>query len=209
MRTLRLAFATLFAAATLVSTAWAVDGVVLIDQNRALAGNVTPNDAPGFPVSITQPGSYRLSGNLTAGPGASGIVILASNVTLDLNGFMISGPLQPCPGFVCVVLSGVRVPFGAALKSVTVRNGTIAGFGSQLVIAVDATRTLVEDLILNGPAQENIAGAAQSIVRHVISETPLSFFCAATLVVENVAPALIRAGNQSACQLVNNVGNII
>ena len=51
---------------TLVSSvALAVDGVILIDQNRALAGNVTPGDTPGLPVSITQPGSYKLSGNLT------------------------------------------------------------------------------------------------------------------------------------------------
>jgi hypothetical protein len=74
------------------STLYAGDGVILIDQNRALAGNVTPVDAPGFPVTITQPGSYRLSGNLTAGANVSGIEILASNVTLDLNGFTISGP---------------------------------------------------------------------------------------------------------------------
>ena len=26
----------------------AVDGVILIDQNRALAGGITPGDAPGF-----------------------------------------------------------------------------------------------------------------------------------------------------------------
>jgi hypothetical protein len=39
---------------------------VLIDQNRALAGNVTPGDNPGFPVTLSLPGSYRLSGNLTA-----------------------------------------------------------------------------------------------------------------------------------------------
>ena len=38
---------------------WAVDGVILIDQNKALAGNVTPGDTPGFPVTISLPGSYR------------------------------------------------------------------------------------------------------------------------------------------------------
>jgi hypothetical protein len=70
--------------------AFAVDGIVLIDQNRALAGNVTPGDAPGFPVTITQPGSYRLSGNLSAGA-ADGIVVAADDVTLDLNGFNLRG----------------------------------------------------------------------------------------------------------------------
>ena len=42
----------------------AADGVVGIDQNSALAGSVTPGDAPGFPVTISQSGSYRLTGNL-------------------------------------------------------------------------------------------------------------------------------------------------
>ena len=50
--------------AAISSSLYAVDGIVLIDQNRALAGNVTPGDAPGFPVTLSQPGSYRLSGNL-------------------------------------------------------------------------------------------------------------------------------------------------
>jgi len=44
--------------------AYAVDGVVLINQSVALSGNVTPGDTPGFPVTISAPGSYRLSSNL-------------------------------------------------------------------------------------------------------------------------------------------------
>ena len=52
----------LVAAALLARVAmptWAVDGVILIDQTKALAGNVTPGDTPGFPVTISLPGSYR------------------------------------------------------------------------------------------------------------------------------------------------------
>src|SRR6266436_5075236 len=72
---------------------YAVDGIVLIDQNRALAGNVTPGDTPGFPVTISLSGSYRLSGNFTV-PNANttAILITAHNVTIDLNGFSILGP---------------------------------------------------------------------------------------------------------------------
>src|SRR5882672_11227351 len=73
---------------------YAVDGVVLIDQNRALAGNITPGDAPGFPVTISQSGSYRLSGNLTVSDvNTSAIQITGENVSLDLNGFAILGPV--------------------------------------------------------------------------------------------------------------------
>jgi len=45
--------------AAIPGSLFAVDGVVLIDQSHALAGSITPGDAPGFPVTITQPGSYR------------------------------------------------------------------------------------------------------------------------------------------------------
>src|SRR5262245_36759187 len=75
------------------------EGVVLIDQNAALAGAVTPDDAAGFPVTLSRPGSYRLSGNLTiADPDTTAIEITTDNVTLDLNGFTISGPFDICSG---------------------------------------------------------------------------------------------------------------
>src|SRR3982750_97221 len=67
----------------------AIDGVILIDQNKALAGNVTPGDAPGFPVTITQPGSYRLAGNLVAPLNQMVILVAANNVVIDLNGFNV------------------------------------------------------------------------------------------------------------------------
>jgi hypothetical protein len=41
------------------------DGVVLINQSDALQGYITSRDAPGFPVTISDPGSYRLTSNLT------------------------------------------------------------------------------------------------------------------------------------------------
>jgi parallel beta-helix repeat protein len=40
---------------------------------------------------ITQPGSYRLTRNLTVASGEHGIAILAENVSLDLEGFQIRG----------------------------------------------------------------------------------------------------------------------
>ncbi len=49
-----------------------VDGVIEINQPRALAGGVTATDGAGFPVTLDHPGSYRLTGNLTVDePGAT------------------------------------------------------------------------------------------------------------------------------------------
>jgi hypothetical protein len=72
--------------AAIPSSLYGVDGVVLIDQSHALAGGITPDDAPGFPVTISQPGSYRLSGNLTVPNSNTAIQITADSVILDMNG---------------------------------------------------------------------------------------------------------------------------
>jgi parallel beta-helix repeat protein len=116
----------------LASVAFAVDGVVLISQASALAGGVTPGDAPGFPVTINQPGSYRLESNLTVNADTTAIEITVNHVTLDLNGFAIvprrclttpGGP--PCPRPV-----GLGVD-ATDRNNVTVINGTVRGMGSR------------------------------------------------------------------------------
>ena len=45
--------------------AHAADGAILINQQKAQTGSVTTGDTAGFPVTLSQPGSYVLSGNLT------------------------------------------------------------------------------------------------------------------------------------------------
>jgi hypothetical protein len=123
MRSLRLTAIILACITCVTTSAFAVDGVVLIDQNRALAGSVTPGDAPGFPVTLTLPGSYRLSGNLTVPEGAlSGIVIAADGVTLDLNGFQLAGSNGTGGGIVDL---GFR-------RGIVVRNGSVTNFGTGI-----------------------------------------------------------------------------
>src|ERR1051325_5982475 len=75
------------------------ESVVLAQGNLAPPGAPAPTmkslaqieprtPISSLPFSITQPGSYYLSGNLT---GTTGITIAASGVTLDLNGFELVG----------------------------------------------------------------------------------------------------------------------
>src|SRR5688572_20721156 len=68
--------------------------------------------------TITQPGSYLVRDNLTASGDC--LVVQADFVTIDLNGFVISGN---GPG---VGISDVNVE----RRGITVRNGTITGFGN-------------------------------------------------------------------------------
>ena len=105
--------------------------VVTIDQNKALAGNVTPYDAPGFPVNIWTPGTYRLTSNLVVPAGTVGIRIDATNVTIDLNGFSIIGPVVCSGAGAALACSGVLQGNGieAAGDGFVLRNGTVRGFG--------------------------------------------------------------------------------
>jgi len=202
--------------AGLSSSVLAVDGIILIDQNRALAGGVTPGDFPGFPISITQPGSYRLSSNITvAAQDLSAIEISASDVTLDLNGFHIVGPAAVCVNPIpaaCVQASGVAaVPFATAYKSIKVRGGTITGFGAQLSL-FSTTLGVVEDLVLIRQPGGNISFAnavgARFVVKNMISADSFDLTCP-TIVVESIATFFLRQVVNTGCVFSNSVGTVI
>jgi hypothetical protein len=194
--------------AILAANMYAVDGVILIDQNKAMAGGVSPGDTPGFPVSITQPGSYKLTANLIVPSGVNGIEISASNVTVDLNGFMISGPADTCVNlFMCSPSYGIRVI--TAAQAITIRNGTISGFASRIDFGFN-TRNLVEDLILLNVPGGNISASTEigsySVVRRVISDSAVDLHCP-LVAVESVAnPLSAVTGGAGSCILSSNLG---
>src|SRR6267378_2330657 len=103
--------------------AFAVDGQVLINQSTL--------NAAGGTYTITQPGSYKLSGNLQVkDENTTAIVVAADNVTIDLNGFSILGPT------VCVGAPAICSPVGTGNgvdggthNSITVINGNVRGMG--------------------------------------------------------------------------------
>lgn len=67
---------------------------------------------------IDEPGSYTLRGNLYGVSGKNGIEVNASNVTIDLNGFLLRG----IPG------SHAGISIGNNTSGLVVRNGTIRGW---------------------------------------------------------------------------------
>src|SRR5512134_401574 len=106
--------------------AFASDGVIEINQAAALAGGITPGDAPGFPVTLSLQGSYRLTGNLDSPIDTIAIQITSNVVTLDLGGFAVRST-NACTGYPvssCTVENAAHgIASGAYL--VTVRNGTV------------------------------------------------------------------------------------
>lgn len=106
-----------------------VAGVIVIDQARAEVGGVTPGDAPGFPVTISQPGSYRLMSNLTVSDvNLDGIEIRTNGgVTIDLNGFVIRG--ARCGEQRCTINPPPSNGIKGSLPNFRVFNGTVENFG--------------------------------------------------------------------------------
>jgi hypothetical protein len=113
----------------------ASDGVIEINHAKVVA-------AGGYPYVITQPGSYRLTSNLTQPDADTDVVqIQASDVTLDLNGFAISGEnvctyfSGPSPVLSCSYEEGLGtgVVSPEQAQRVTVRNGSVTGMGGGCV----------------------------------------------------------------------------
>ena len=129
--------------------AGAADGPVLITQTSALAGNVTPGDAPGFPVTLSLPGSYKLASNLsvTSGIRRNGIEIDAINITIDLNGFVISGASY----------NGILARHGGLV----VKNGTITG-NETGIRAANRSILTVDHMIIRDNSGTNSGGSIVS-----------------------------------------------
>lgn len=92
-----------------------------------------PQAARQFPLTISQPGSYILVGNITV-PDANttAISVQADYVTIDLNGFSIQGPVV-CSGQPTTCSpsgSGIGIDATSHVGT-TVRNGVVRGMGGS------------------------------------------------------------------------------
>ncbi len=74
-----------------------------------------------LPFTISKPGTYYVQANLTGKSGQDGITINASQVTVDLQRYVLRG----VPG------SGVGIRVGDNLGFVTIEGGVVANWGSQ------------------------------------------------------------------------------
>lgn len=89
------------------------------EPRTAISAVNTPGDADSM-YRINQPGSYYLTGNVTGVSGKHGIEITASGVTLDLNGFLLSGGAGTLDGVVVLSSDG---------QGIRIRNGSIRFWG--------------------------------------------------------------------------------
>jgi hypothetical protein len=126
---------------------------VVITQEGAMHGAVSGAcDAPGFPITICESGSYIFESNLTVPENTDGIDIAVPDVSIDLNGFTIKGPVT-CTGVGATLSCSHSEKGGNGISTVsqfvtgntTVRNGTVRGFG-QLGINLTASGNIVDGI---------------------------------------------------------------
>jgi len=183
----------------------ATDGVIELNNVQATAGSATPGDAPGYPVTISKAGSYKLTGDLfVSGTNSNVIEVGANDVAIDLNGFTIRCLYfgTPCAG------NGTGIGISAGTRTnVSVRNGTIRDMGAAAVevgpnglveniqaIANGSGITVTEGVVRNCLASENVGDgifATDTIVRDSSSR-------------ENAVGIHCGSGTPTACVLLGN-----
>ena len=106
-----------------------------------------------LPFTITTCGSYYLTGCLTGTSGQDGITIMASDVTLDLEGFTLTG----VPGS----LDGIRMQVGST-RGIVVRGGIVRNWGGNGVDAAFGAQ--LEDLSVFDNGQHGIVTGSETTV---------------------------------------------
>lgn len=135
-------------------SAWpaqAGDGLIEINQTRAIAGGITSADTPGFPVSLVGNSSYILTSDLDAGA-LSGISINGpvNNITIDFNGFALRGNAV-----------GTAIGINSTAGNIEIKDGTVTAFGGRGILLQSSGRQIVRNMrvIENGDIGVDSNGA--------------------------------------------------
>ena len=150
--------------------------------------------------TISRPGSYKLYNNYRVASGHA-IIITASNVTLDLNGFSATSSANatttaPAPG-----PNGTRGITVQGARNVEIKNGHVAGFNSNVTV-LDSQNVRVDGLQISGgnlapaggPTEVGITvinSSACDILNNTISSVNLGLF--------------VRGGSSSGNRLMKNI----
>jgi hypothetical protein len=162
-----------FNSRALIYCAGFVCALIILSQ-VCIAGNLEPSAPPGstmkpldqvepriaitsVPYTISSSGSYYFVKNLATTASTAAITVDANNVTIDLCGFTLSGPVTLWRGNYGIYITGQ--------KNVEIRNGTISHFGQNGIYDADGTdhRVIGMRLISNGAAGIYLAGSGHLV----------------------------------------------
>ncbi|MEM1081225.1 MAG: hypothetical protein AAGH65_06545 [Pseudomonadota bacterium] len=146
--TMRIKVAAILGLALLAQAAVA-EGQYEINQLCVSTGCLA-SDAPGWPVELTEPGSYRLTSNLTVSGinTVDAVLIASSNVSMNLNGYSNRGDVT-CFGNDPICFAGFA-QFGVVTSSnemnnIQISNGWVTGF-DQDCIDLQGQHSIVRDV---------------------------------------------------------------
>jgi parallel beta-helix repeat protein len=106
----------------------------LLCTSNSFAGGAKEISQKDVPLVITKPGSYYLISNLiVSSPNVTAISIGADNVTIDLNGFTISGPGMGIGTGFGIVDQQQTLP--GLVNNAVVRGGTVRGWAYAVHLA--------------------------------------------------------------------------
>jgi len=155
----------------IASASLAADGALEINESCAVQTGCFAGDAIGYPVTISQPGSYVLSSNLVISDvNQTVILVSADQVSIDLNGFAIIrstciGAISSCRPTTGTG-TGIDVDDINSRSGLTIQNGNIVGMGLNGLRLGSASRVRnvrVRWNRLNGIAGQNAIHVMDSI----------------------------------------------
>jgi hypothetical protein len=133
-----------------------------IEPRIAINSVNTPGDADST-WKITQPGSYYLTGNLTAATSKSAIEIAASHVTIDLNGFAITDTVGS-------ELYGIFT--STPTTGIVIRDGSVRAFdrdGINLTIGGTNSFSRIENVTTRDQIRHGMVVGGSASVSEVIA----------------------------------------
>lgn len=134
------------------------------EPRTAINATNTPGDLDSV-FRITAPGSYYLAGNLTGVSGKDGIEIAASNVTIDLMGFALTGVTGAQDG---ILAEGT-------VNNIIVRNGTVTTWpGDGVDLGSTGQGSLVEGVIASSNGGRGIRSSVGGVVRACVANSNAS-----------------------------------
>jgi hypothetical protein len=184
----RIAFAAILS--IFIASPVLAEGEIVITQAKALAGNVTPGDTAGFPVTLSRPGAYVMTSNLTVPAGGSGLYITSNNVDIDMNGFLLTGNGTANYGLVSHLYGQSRIHGGVISRfrnsgiylrkdAWTIENMKIVQNGGMGIDATDALLITVQNSLVAVNGNYGIQTGSIGLFRNnqVVNNAWSGIFC--------------------------------
>lgn len=160
---------------------------------------INQSSISSFPYVISLPGSYILTSDIYVPAGDNGINIGVSNVTLNMNGYTVLGPMV-CTSSSCTTNSGAYGVYAAGeVSNTTIQNGVVRGFN----VCAEVASGSLQDLKISS-CYEGLLATNAVVKRNVISSSVIAMDLNYTTASDNVVSSCYEGIISSGSSLLNN-----